>query len=123
MQILMVVATGIVIFAAWLPAKSNSVVIVFSALYGFASGTFVSLLPALISQISDIRVIGVSIGMTYFVVSFAGLTGNPIGGALLRLHDGEYLGLQLFCGIVVMAAAVFLLMARLRLGGLTKAII
>ena len=116
MQILLMAVTGAVLFAAWIPARNNASAMVFSALYGFASGTFVSLLPALIAQISDITQIGVRVGVTYSVVSFAGLTGNPIGGALLA-RDDSFLALQAFCGAAVIVATVLLVVARVRIGG------
>lgn len=107
------ILTGIVVFAAWIPADDNAAVMVFSGLYGFTSGAYVSLLPALIAQMSDIVQIGVRVGLTYAVVSLAGLTGNPIAGALVdRQHDG-FLGVQLFTGCAVIVGAVFIIAARL----------
>lgn len=42
-----------------------------------------SLAPALIAQISDIRQIGVRTGSMFMVVSVAALVGTPIGGGEL----------------------------------------
>lgn len=39
------------------------------------------------------------------------LIGNPIGGALV--HGQSFIGLQVFCGVTVMASGCFLLAARL----------
>ena len=52
----------ILVLALWLPARGNVPYILFAAFYGFSSGAFVSLAPALIGQISDIRQIGIRIG-------------------------------------------------------------
>lgn len=52
----------ILVLALWLPARGNVAYILFAAFYGFSSGAFVSLAPALIAQISDIRQIGVRTG-------------------------------------------------------------
>ncbi len=52
----------ILVLALWLPARGNVPYILFAAFYGFSSGAFVSLAPALIAQISDIRQIGVRTG-------------------------------------------------------------
>lgn len=92
--------------------------IVFSALYGFGSGAFVSLAPALVAQISDLRQVGVRNGTFFSVISFAALTGAPIGGALVPdvLH-GDYTRLQIFCGVVMIAGSVIFVFARGAVGG------
>ncbi len=67
------VLSTILVLALWLPARGNVPFIVFSALYGFTSGAFVSLAPAMIAQISDIRQLGVRTGSMFMVVAFAAL--------------------------------------------------
>lgn len=89
----------ILVLALWLPARGNVPYILFAAFYGFSSGAFVSLAPALIAQISDIRQIGVRSGSMFMVISLAALCGNPIGGALIAAEGGNYLHLQIFCGV------------------------
>lgn len=94
---IMILTTGfsaIIVLALWLPAHGNAPIIVFSALYGFSSGAFVSLGPALIAQISPIREIGVRTGTFFACIAIAGLCGNPIGGALVGQDDGGFLYLQ-----------------------------
>ena len=93
----MIVTTGfsaIMVLALWLPSSGNAPIIVFCVLYGFSTGAFVSLGPALIAQISPIREIGVRSGTFFLCVSFGGLTGNPIGGALVGQDNGGFLFLQ-----------------------------
>jgi len=80
--------SAIVVLALWIPAQGNVPIIVFAAVFGFSSGTFVSMVPSLIAQISDI-------------VAFAALCGNPIGGALISRDHGGYLYLQLFSGLTM----------------------
>lgn len=110
--------SGILVLALWLPSRSNAPAIVFSALYGFGSGAFVSLAPALIAQISDLREVGVRNGTCFSIISFAALTGTPIGGALVPsvLH-GSYTKLQVFCGVVMIAGATLFVVARVVVGG------
>ena len=43
------------------------------------------------------------------------LIGNPIAGVLIR--NGSFVGLQVFCGATVMAAACFLAAARVSIAG------
>ncbi|KAB8260457.1 major facilitator superfamily domain-containing protein [Aspergillus pseudonomiae] len=108
----------IIVLALWLPSRSNAPAIVFTSLYGFSSGAAVSLAPALVAQISDMREIGVRSGTYFCIVSFAALTGMPIAGALLPdpLH-GSYLKLEIFCGVVMFGGVLFYLWARGRISG------
>ncbi|KAJ5871303.1 uncharacterized protein N7529_003656 [Penicillium soppii] len=110
--------SAILVLALWLPSRGNIPAIIFSALYGFGSGAFVSLAPACIAQISDLRQVGVRNGTFFAVISFAALTGTPIGGALVPdvLH-GDYTRLQIFCGVVMIAGSVLFVLARGAVGG------
>ena len=107
----------IVVFALWLPARGNVAFIFFAAVYGFSSGAFVSLAPALIAQISDIRQIGVRTGSMFMVISIAALVGNPIGGQLIIEDRGRYTHLQIFCGVVMAAGSCVFVAARASLAG------
>ena len=116
----MIVTTFIsaaLVLALWLPSRGNVPIILFVAFYGFSSGAFVSLAPALIAQISDIRQIGVRTGTMFAITSVAALVGNPIGGALITEEHGEYTHLQIFCGIMMVAGACSYVAARSSLVG------
>ncbi|KAL2802519.1 MFS general substrate transporter [Aspergillus granulosus] len=114
-QIVTCLFSGIIALALWIPAKQTAPLIVFAALYGFGSGAFVSLLPAMIAQISDVREIGLRVGMEFAVMSVAALVSNPIGGALIDNDHGSFRDLQIFCGVVLLAGSVGFIMARLSL--------
>lgn len=105
------------VLALWLPARGNVPYILFSAFYGFSSGAFVSLAPALVAQISDIRQIGVRTGSMFAIISVAALVGTPIGGALVSDEGGNYLHLQIFCGIMMLAGSVVFVASRWALVG------
>ena len=102
----------IIVLALWIPAKSNASLIVFAAIFGFTSGTFVSMIPALVAQISDVRKLGVRNGTNFFVISLAALTGNPIAGSLITLDRGGYLYLQIFCGLTMFVGSALFVAAR-----------
>ncbi|KIN01011.1 hypothetical protein OIDMADRAFT_122536 [Oidiodendron maius Zn] len=104
--------SAIIVLALWLPSRGNAPIIVFCVLYGFSSGAFVSLGPSLIAQISPIREIGVRNGTFFFFVSVGGLTGNPIGGALISRDNGDFTYLQIFCGVTMAAGACLYLASR-----------
>lgn len=115
--------SAVVILALWLPGTlispgSAPIYIVFSMLYGFASGAFVGMVPALLSQISpDVTKIGVRQGVVFTCLSIASLTGSPIAGAILSAQNGTYWGLQLFAGAMMAGGVFFFVAARVVLAG------
>jgi MFS family permease len=121
-QIVMCTVSFVVNLALWLPARGNAPIIIFALLYGFASGTFVSLAPAIIAQItSDMRQIGTRTGSMFALVSVASLIGNPIAGALLGDDNDKYLYLQIFTGVAIaVATAIFVLSKSLCKGKFFK---
>ncbi|KAL0255002.1 hypothetical protein SLS55_009527 [Diplodia seriata] len=110
--------TAVLDLALWIPASGNAALIVFAAAYGFGSGAFVSMAPALIAQISDVRKIGVRSGAMFAVISIAALVSNPIAGAIVQAEGGSFTGLQVFCGVMQIAGAVFIFFSRTALVGL-----
>lgn len=112
-MILITLLSTLVTLAVWIPAShSAAAIIVFVAIFGFASGGFVSLVTPLVAQISDIRQIGVRSGVALAVMSFGALTGSPIAGAIVQAQGGGYLGLQLFCGCCMLASVGAYVAAR-----------
>lgn len=110
MQILWCSLAGIIVLA-FVPASSNAAFIVFAVLYGFASGAYVSLLPAQIAHISRVDQIGFRVGLLFACISFAGLIGNPIGGAIVG-DDGKFWGLYTFAGVMMLAGSFMFAIAR-----------
>ncbi|KAF7524802.1 hypothetical protein G7054_g11291 [Neopestalotiopsis clavispora] len=104
--------SGVITLGLWIPGKSTGALIAYGVIFGFSSGGFISLAPTCIAQISDIREIGTRTGVAFGVQSLGALTGSPIGGALVRAMNGNYLGLQLFCGIVMTLSVFVFLAAR-----------
>ncbi|KAL7269479.1 hypothetical protein RUND412_007861 [Rhizina undulata] len=117
MMMLISYASGILVLALWIPGTGHIPTIIFAAFYGFTTGAFVSLVPACLAQISDIREIGVRNGALFATVSLAALTGVPIGGALLTEYDGGFLGLQIFAGVCIIVGSTMFLVARGNLSG------
>ncbi|KAF4919343.1 MFS transporter asaE [Colletotrichum viniferum] len=111
-MILITFISALFCLALWIPGKSNAAIIVFLVIFGFSSGGFISLAPALIAQISDIRQIGIRTGTAFAVQSFGALTGSPIAGAIVASQGGSFLGLQLFCGFAMLAAVGVFIAAR-----------
>lgn len=108
-MIINLVFVTILIPALWL-AGTRETTIAFSVCFGFGSGSFISLGPSIVAQISDIGDIGLRSGMVFFVSSFASLTGNPIGSSLSK---AGYVGMQAFCCASIGVGAVTFVFARL----------
>ena len=119
MQCLVCYLTGILTLALWLPATGSAAFIPFAALYGFASGGYISLIPAQIAYVSKVEQIGLRTGMHFAVVAFAGLIGNPVAGAIVNRDHGGFNGLQIFSGVTLLAGATSFLVARIVTGGFT----
>lgn len=111
-MIVIVAASAVFVLGIWIPVKSTAGIVTFAALFGFSSGGFVSLIPALVAQVSDIRYIGTRVGTGFAVSAFGGLTGSPIAGAIVSQQNGKYTGLQLFCGLTMCVCFVLLIAAR-----------
>ncbi|KAL4781683.1 major facilitator superfamily domain-containing protein [Aspergillus varians] len=78
----------------WLPAgDSVPVIIVYCVIFGFASGSNISLTPVCISQLCKIENYGRYYATSYTIVSFGTLTGMPIAGEILARCNGDYWGL------------------------------
>ncbi|KAH7310203.1 major facilitator superfamily domain-containing protein [Rhexocercosporidium sp. MPI-PUGE-AT-0058] len=112
--IIAAIATSLCTLALWLPSGKNTQAahITFSALYGFFSGAYVSLLGGLIAQISPMREIGFRIGLVFLANSIGGLTTGPIAGAILALNNGSWAGVKVFAGVMCAAGSAFILAAR-----------
>jgi MFS family permease len=105
--------SGIWILVLWLADTSNAALIAFAVLFGFFSGAYVSLVTPLVMQISPIAELGFRIGVALFVSSIAGLTTNPINGAILD-HAGGWNGLKIFSGVFCLVGTTVVLLARMR---------
>ncbi|CAK7203123.1 hypothetical protein SEUCBS139899_005852 [Sporothrix eucalyptigena] len=118
-MIVMSLFSIICIFALWIPAKTNAVIIVFAALYGFGSGAFISIMPTLVAEITtDMSKLGVRNGTMFAIISVGSLIGSPIGGALLKATHNDFWGLQIWAGITLALGTIFVLATRVALVGM-----
>ncbi|KAK4493942.1 hypothetical protein PRZ48_015128 [Zasmidium cellare] len=100
-----------------IPTTSLAPVIVIAVLYGFFSGTFVSLPAAVYVSITKERgLIGTRMGMGFAVTSFGILFGTPICGAILNASGG-FADVWVFGGIMTVVAAALISVARVSKGG------
>ncbi|RMZ86297.1 hypothetical protein DV736_g6478, partial [Chaetothyriales sp. CBS 134916] len=108
------VLTSGILCIAWIGAKSTASFVALAALYGGFSGALIPLPPSLFPIVCpDKMVLGARLGMAQGIGSIASLIGPPIAAALAQIntHDSKanYLGLQLFAGLVMICGSINLL--------------
>ncbi|KAJ5815737.1 hypothetical protein N7474_007514 [Penicillium riverlandense] len=99
------------IFTIWLPfGNTLPGLYTFSVLFGLASGSFLSLAPACIGQISKASEAGGRFGICYSIVSLATLICVPIGGEMLEKVGKR--AMVAYLGSVLILALGMFVMAR-----------
>lgn len=109
---------GVLILALWIPGVNTAATIVFAILFGFASGAYVALAAALVVKISPFPQIGYRIGLIFLCSSVAGLTTNPIAGAILQHDRGSSTGMKVFAGVLLIMGTSLIFTVRLHRTGL-----
>ncbi|WFD33185.1 hypothetical protein MSPP1_004243 [Malassezia sp. CBS 17886] len=108
---------------AWLGIFNNAGLIVFSVLYGFVSGTFVSLPPAVVAALThNLHHVGSRIGTMFTFCAFGVLMGTPVAGVLVDLKNASFWKAELFGAMFLLGSGIFMFLARqakvgLSLGG------
>jgi predicted MFS family arabinose efflux permease len=97
----------------WIGIKTSTGLIIFCVLYGFFCGSFVSL-PGItvVSLSTNLKTIGIQLGMAMSISGFGLLIGEPVAGAILR-SKGGWVGLQIWCGVLLTLSGLFSLAARI----------
>ncbi|KAJ5624686.1 hypothetical protein N7510_000995 [Penicillium lagena] len=105
-------ATGVVAYC-WAGVSSLSGLWAFAVFYGLFAAGIQSLFPATLSTLTtDLKKIGVRMGMVLSVVAIAALIGSPIAGALVERDNGQYLFAQMFMGSAIFGGFLMLVGAR-----------
>ncbi|KAF3914325.1 hypothetical protein AA313_de0203513 [Arthrobotrys entomopaga] len=98
----------------WVSVRSVPSNVVFAILYGFLSGTVVSLPPTVIASLGGKpSEIGTRMGMSFTFAATGLLIGNPVAGSLIDIPNGRFKGAQMLCGGLITAGTVFFIVARL----------
>jgi len=93
-------------------AKDGASIIVLVALYGFFSGSFVSLPPTILVHLSEGErgKIGARMGQGFTITATGMLIGTPIGGAI-REASG-FTAVWVYAGICLIGGGVLLVLSR-----------
>lgn len=111
--LLSVAVSLVACFCVWLPLGHTSAgIIIFSLLFGFASGTGIAIAPVCIGRMCKTQEYGRYYATTYTVVSFACLIGIPIAGSIVQANNGSYQQLIIFTGCIYVGAGGFLIWAK-----------
>ncbi|CAG8231826.1 unnamed protein product [Penicillium salamii] len=110
-QTALIVLGVFAVFVIWLPfGNTLPGLYMFSSIFGLASGSFLSLAPACIGQISKASEVGGRFGLTYSIVSIATLICIPTGGEMLD-KVGKKAMVAYLGGVLIVALGLFI-MAR-----------
>jgi MFS family permease len=106
---IMIVFTLVFMLALWLPLGSTSLVALylFTALFGFGTGSWMALTPACLGQLCRAEDFGRYYGSMYFVASSAALVCIPISGELVE-KVGPQAMVAFFCAILGISLISFL---------------
>ncbi|KAF2273429.1 MFS monocarboxylate transporter-like protein [Westerdykella ornata] len=91
-------------------AVIKGLIIVYAVIFGFASGSNISLTPVCVGQLCETNQYGRYYATCYTVVSFGTLTGIPIAGALIQAAGGRYWGVvvwTLLCYVVSLGCFIW----------------
>lgn len=88
--------------------------------YGALSAAFQCLTPTTVASITpQLDKVGTRMGMAFGIISFASMTGPPVGGALLAADHGQYTAAQVWAAVAMLVGSFSCLGARYaKAGGL-----
>lgn len=130
-----VILAAVSCLAVWLPTSmlastrtspgddgdSNSAaaapIVIFALLFGFTSGSNISLVPVSIGRLCATANYGRYYATCYTVVSVATLVGIPIAGKILTSNGGQYWGLIVFTAVLYVGSLVALFAAKVSVIG------
>jgi MFS family permease len=112
---------GLVCLVCWIFANSFGVLIVFVLIYGFSSGAYISILPALTSELFSVYNIASVNGLLYASSAIPNLVGTPIASTILSSHTSggvaDFVPVILYAGITPLAACIGILTLKYLVSG------
>ncbi|OJJ76622.1 hypothetical protein ASPBRDRAFT_39117 [Aspergillus brasiliensis CBS 101740] len=106
------IMNGIVTFC-WNRAESNAALIVYSAVFGFTSGTIISGGSAACTICAkSAQDAGTYLGMALAIAALAALAGPPIAGKFVDVYGG-YLEVSMFSGATCIFGGVVALLSKI----------
>lgn len=105
---IMMIFTLVTMVVIWLPFGHTNLVAlyIFSALFGFGTGSWMALVPACIGQLCEAEQFGRYYGTLYFIASLALLICIPVSGELVE-SCGPQVMVGFLCAVLGMALVTF----------------
>ncbi|KAJ2812930.1 hypothetical protein H4S07_001048 [Coemansia furcata] len=112
---LSLLVSNVAILAIWLPFKSLGALITAALVFGFASGSVVSLVPVVTASLFGIKRLASILGFLFLSYTLGSLVCSPVGGVLLDKygHGSNYTPLIIYDGAFFSAATLLLGILRL----------
>lgn len=102
-----------VVAFCWLAVSTVPSYYVWTAFYGVLSASFQCLIATAVTSITpSLDKVGTRMGMAFGIISFASMTGPPVGGALLTADGGTYTGAQIWAACATMVGFALCTAAR-----------
>ncbi|KAJ5373491.1 hypothetical protein N7517_005497 [Penicillium concentricum] len=121
MLILTVFGCFLSILCLWLPTNSSEpLMVLFALVFGFFSGSNVSLAPVCVGQLCKVESFGRYYSTAYILVSISMLTGTVLGGKFIKICNGEYHGVIAFAAASYLASFICLVMVKIFCCGKSK---
>lgn len=84
-----VTITALLVYC-WAGVTSSTGLYAFAVVYGLSNGSFQCLLPTTVASLTKhLNMVGTRLGMCFSALSFAALTGGPVGGAIISAAGGD----------------------------------
>ena len=104
--------SGLLLYC-WAAVTSPGGLIGFAVTYGLFAAGIQGLFPSVVASLTtDLKKTGVRMGMVFSAISFAVLTGPPLGGALIQNENGKYLDAQMWAGSSLISGFLMLVASR-----------
>ena len=113
MQMLFALVSCVLSFVL-IAIRSNSGVLAFCALYGFFTGTFVSLPSPTVASLSpNLSILGARMSMALMSAGVGVLIGSPVAGVILQDKGTEHwTSILIWSGVLLAASATCMMVAR-----------
>ncbi|KAJ2774325.1 hypothetical protein IWQ57_000874 [Coemansia nantahalensis] len=110
-----IVVSAIAVLAMWLPCKSIGLLIASALLYGFVSGSVVSLVPVVTADLFGVKRLPSILGLLFISYAIGTVVSSPVGGKLLDEygHGTDYTWLIVYGGLFFVLSAVLLMVLRI----------
>ncbi|KAJ2500316.1 hypothetical protein GGH96_002813 [Coemansia sp. RSA 1972] len=109
------VLSTIAVLVLWLPFKSLGTLVASAVIFGFCSGSLVSLIPVITANLFGIKRLSSTIGLLFISYTIGSFVCSPVAGSLLDKygHGTDYTWTIVYAGLFFAIASCTLLALRI----------